>query len=95
MIITPSGMEPVYKEKKSYEGTIEKAMSIGLEDAMKDKGRECDYQFTIEKKGNIKRVLCEIYLENGFLLPYEYDTTSPPDLKEIERKSYQFLLEKL
>lgn len=95
MIITPNGMEPVYKEKKTFEGTIEKAMSNGLEDAMKDKGRECDYQFTIEKKGNVKRVLCEIFLENGFLLPYEHDINEKPDLKEIERESYQFLLEKL
>lgn len=96
MIITPNGYELVYKE--GYDNTVEKALSNGFEDAMKDKGRECDYDFTIEEKKGVKYIWCEVKLDQGYHLTHSHKAGEKPskaDLNDIERNAYQFLLEKL
>lgn len=95
MIITPNGAEPVKKQTHDFNNSVEQAISNGLEDAMEDKGRECDYEFTIQTRNGIKRVLCEIFVDNGYMIPFEHEEDEHVDLAEIERSSYQFLLERL
>lgn len=98
MLITPNGHELVYREEPDYDGTVEKALSNGFEDAIKDKGRECDYEFTIEEKKGVKYIWCEIKIDNGYDLTHSHPVKEPPsdqDLHDIERNAYQFLLEKL
>lgn len=93
MIILPNGYEVVREKKIGSRGTVEKAMSIGFEDAIRDKGIECDYEFRIGKKDGVRVVLCEVKLDNGYIIHYKADEA--PDLNQIERDSYQFLIERL
>lgn len=93
MIITPSRYEIIREKKAGSKGTVEKAMSIGFEDAMKDKGKECDYEFRIGKKDGHRVVLCEVKIDNGYMIHYREDETT--DLNQIEKDSYQFLIERL
>lgn len=95
MIITPNGYEVDRPSKRTYEGTAEKAISNGFEDAMRDKGRECGYEFTIETKSGVKYIHCEVKLENGYEVQFKHKANAEPDLTSIERQSYQFLLERL
>lgn len=93
MIIEPSRYEIITEKRAGSKGTVEKAMSIGFEQAMKDKGRECDYEFRVGKKDGHRVVLCEVKLDNGYMIHYREDES--PDLKTIEKDSYQFLNERL
>ncbi len=93
MIISPNGYELVTEKKPGSKGTVEKAMSIGFEDAMKDKGIECDYEFRIGKKDGHRVVLCEVKIDNGYMIHYKEDEA--PSLNQIEKDSYQFLIERL
>lgn len=95
MIILPNGYEIVREKKKTFRGTVEKAMSVGFEDAMQDKGKECDYEFKIQERKGVKYILCEVKLENGFFIGYQHKANESLDLSEIERNAYKFLLEKL
>ena len=94
MRIEPIKSEPT-NEKLSFKNTAEKAISNGLEDAMNDKGRECDYEFTIEEKNGVKYIFCEVKLENGYQFMIKHPAEEDPNLPEIERQAYQFLLERL
>jgi len=93
MITTPQGYEIVTKNK--HEGTVEKAISIGFEDAIKDKGRECDYEFKISEKKGRKFILCEAKIDNGYFFSIHYKLSEKPNLTDIERQAYKFLLERL
>jgi len=95
MLITPNGYEIVQDDTPDYEGTAEKAISIGFEDAMADKDRKCDYEFTIETKNGVKYIHCEIKHEDGYQMMIKHKESEDPNLPEIERQSYQFLLERL
>lgn len=94
MRIEPIKAEPSQQDQ-SYQNTAEKAISIGFEDAMEDKGRECDYEFTIEERKGKKFIYCEVKLENGFHFTYQHPAGETPNLSELEREAYTFLLERL
>lgn len=95
MIILPNGYEAIREKKRTFKGTVEKAISNGFEDAMKDKDRECDYEFTIETRKGVKYILCEVKVDNGYNMFFKHKESELPDLSEIERNSYKFLLERL
>lgn len=89
MKTTSQGYEIVTRNK--YEGTVEKAISNGFEDAIKDKGRECDYVFNISKRKGRKYILCEAKVGNGYFFSIHYALNEKPNLAHIERQAYKFL----
>ncbi len=93
MITTPQGYEIVTKSK--YEGTVEQAISNGFEDAIKDKGKECDYEFKINTNKGRKFILCEVKIDNGYFFSIHYPVNDKPKTEDIERQAYKFLSEKL
>jgi len=95
MIISPNGHELVTRKKDGSKGTVEHAMAVGFEDAIKDKDRECDYEFTIEDKNDVKHILCEVKLDSGYYIDFKHPVNEKQNLSEIERDAYKFLLEKL
>jgi len=95
MIINPNGYEIVREKKNGSVGTVEKAMSLGIEDAIKDKGRECDYEFNIKEKKGMRFILCEVKVDNGYFISYQHPAGERQNLSEIERDAYKFLLERL
>lgn len=86
-------IEPVYK---NFSGTVEKAISQGFESAMKDRGTQCDYEFRINSENGVKRILCELKLDNGYFLTFTHDgDPTKRSLSKIEKDAYQFLTDKL
>lgn len=95
MIILPNGYEVVREKKPWAKGTVIRAMSNGFEDAIRDKGKECDYEFQHGQKDGFDVVLCEIKVDNGYVMHYKHKPNETPNLNEIERDCYKFLIERL
>ncbi len=94
-IILPNGYEVIREKKAGAKGTVERAMSIGFEDAIRDKGKECDYEFRVGEKDGFNVVIGEVKVDNGYFIHYKHKEGDKLNLNEIERDAYKFLIERL